>query len=132
VYVVNFTRFRVRGEPATAVIQARRACAGELVGDAHYGAGMLVELENGEWLDISIWRWQTPHERMPADSPLVEFVDRIAGPGTEIFGQESGRVVYGQPGNCCRSRSFRLDFGCVLDPLRREGEPHCPTRGGLT
>ena len=88
---VHFTRFRVRSEDPEPVLKARRAWSSACHGDERFRGGLLVALEDGEWLDISVWE-QTP----PADGggqqqgPPLDFMDRVAGVGTEFLGQECG------------------------------------------
>ena len=91
---VHFTRFRVRGEDPEPVLKARRAWTVASHGDERFRGGLLVALEDREWLDISVWE-QTPLPGRggPPQSPPLDFMDRVVGVGTEILGQECGLLA---------------------------------------
>jgi hypothetical protein len=91
---VHFTRFRVRCEDPEPVLKERRAWSSACHGDERFRGGLLVALEGGEWLDITVWE-QTPpldHGGQPQAPPL-DFLDRVGGLGTEILGQECGLLA---------------------------------------
>jgi hypothetical protein len=104
VEVVSFTRFRVRAELPDEVLDARRAWAAECLGCEQFRGAILIVLEEGEWLDVSIW------DQPPADGPTrppeppIDFIDRIDDPDTEILGQESGRLACGDLADESRPR----------------------------
>lgn len=76
------------------MLEARRAWTSECEAYEHFRGGLLVALEDGEWLDISIWERPRPLDgRGPDEPPIVDFMDRVDGPGMEILGQESGVVA---------------------------------------
>ena len=91
---VHFTRFRVRHEDPEPVLEARRAWSSACEGDKRFRGGLLVALEDGEWLDISVWE-QTPLPGRggPPQAPPLDFMDRVVGVGTEILGQECGLLA---------------------------------------
>jgi hypothetical protein len=88
-YLVEFTRFRIRGQDDEPLLQAHRAWSAECSASDRFRGGLLVALEDGEWLDIAIWRRDTE-----ASSSLGgarhELVDQIDWAGTEILGLETG------------------------------------------
>jgi hypothetical protein len=94
--IVCFTRFHVRGEPLEPMLEARRAWTSDCEACDAFRGGLLVALADGDWLDISIWDPpETEDVERLTDTSLVEFVDRIGGPGAEILGQESGVLALG-------------------------------------
>ena len=93
---VNFTRFRVRGELPDALLDARRAWTAECQGCDRFRGAMLIALEEGEWLDISIWDQPSADGAARPPEPPIDFIDRIEDRGTEILGQESGRLACGE------------------------------------
>jgi hypothetical protein len=90
----QFTRFRVRRETVPSVLDARRAWVTEAQACQSFRGGLLVALEDGEWLDVSIWDLAPPGVQAGAKpSAGAEFVDRIDSRHVEILGQESGTVT---------------------------------------
>jgi hypothetical protein len=88
-YLVDFTRFRVREDDQEPLLQAHRAWRAECSASDRFRGGLLVALEDGEWLDVAIWRRDTK-----AFSSLGgarrELVDQIDWAETEILGRETG------------------------------------------
>jgi hypothetical protein len=97
-YLVNFTRFHVPDEQAEPVLSARRQWSAERTDSGPFRGGLLVALDDQEWLDIAIW--EQPDQR-PASNRLdaveSEFVDRLDGSRVEILGLESGSLVFADP-----------------------------------
>ena len=88
--VINFTRFHVRGEADEPVLEAHRAWVSQWSADERFHGGPLVVLEDGEWLDVAIWR-QLPPELARADVlPPSALLDRLEGADIEVLGQERG------------------------------------------
>jgi hypothetical protein len=97
-YLVNFTRFHVRGDHAEPVLSARREWSAERTNNDRFLGGLLVALDDEEWLDIAIW--DQPAQSPAASRPAViesEFVDRLDGSRVEILGLESGSLVFADP-----------------------------------
>ena len=91
---VHFTRFRVRSEDPEPVLKARRAWTVASHGDERFRGGLLVALEDREWLDISVWEQTPPPDRGGRpQAPPLDFMDRVGGLGTEILGQECGLLA---------------------------------------
>ena len=97
-YLVNFTRFHVRGAHAPPVLVARRRWSAEFRENERFHGGLLVALEGHEWLDIAIWE-QPPDARAAGRDafPDSEFVDRLNSPRVEILGLETGSLVFADP-----------------------------------
>lgn len=88
-YLVDFTRFRVRGEAQEPLLRAHRAWMAECAASDRFRGGLLVALDDGEWLDVAIWRSQAVDRRSPRDA-RCELVDQIDWADPEILGQETG------------------------------------------
>jgi hypothetical protein len=86
----------VRGETRQPVLEAHRALISECSEHARFRGGLLVELEDGEWLDVAIWN-QEADRSGPARVSLCDLVDRIDWADTEILGQETGSLAGGCP-----------------------------------
>ena len=62
----------------------------------HVG-GLLVAFDDDEWLEITVWDEVLPREPASSDGAGIAFVDTIAGPRTEIVGQETGELALVDP-----------------------------------
>jgi len=87
---VEFLRFRIDARRSGALLDARDGAVQALRTRPGFVAAYLVELEHGEWLDVTIWDGtesgmaSTPHA---ADVPAITaYADLI----TEVLGEEHG------------------------------------------
>jgi hypothetical protein len=94
---VEFVRFRVHPEETSSVLDARRAWSAARRGGDQYLGGLLVALDEDEWLEITVWDEVLPREPASSDGAGIAFVDTIAGPRTEIVGQETGELALVDP-----------------------------------
>jgi hypothetical protein len=97
-YLVNFTRFHLRDEHADSVLSARRRWGHDHKCNDRFRGGLLVALDDGEWLDIAIWeRPDRPEAALLDRAAPNEFVDRLDGMLVEILGLETGTLMHADP-----------------------------------
>jgi hypothetical protein len=94
---VEFVRFHVHPEETSSVLEARRAWSAAQRGGDEYLGGLLVAFDDDEWLEITVWDEALPREPGFTDPVGAGFVDGIAGPRTEIVGQETGGLALVDP-----------------------------------
>jgi hypothetical protein len=97
-YLVNFTRFQVRDERLEPVLSARREWSATRTDSGRFRGGLLVVLDDEEWLDIAIW--EQPERSSASRGPTAvesEFVDQLDGSRVEILGLETGSLVFADP-----------------------------------
>jgi hypothetical protein len=88
--IINFTRFYVRGEADEPVLEAHRAWVSESSSNERFQGGVLVALEDGDWLDVAIWSQPAPDLARVDELPPTALLDRFDGADIEILGQERG------------------------------------------
>ena len=95
---VEFLRFRIDARRSDALIDARDGAVQALRTRPGFMAAYLVELEHGEWLDVTIWDGAESGMASPpraADSPaMAAYADLI----TEVLGEERGVLRRGERG----------------------------------
>jgi hypothetical protein len=96
---VDFLRFRIDARRSDALIDARDGAVQALRTRPGFMAAYLVELEHGEWLDVTIWeRAESGNASLPraTDGPaMAAYADLI----TEILGEERGVLRQGDRGS---------------------------------
>ena len=94
---VEFVRFHLHPDETPSVLEARRAWSAARRGGGQYLGGLLVAFNDDEWLEITVWEEALPREPVSTDGAGAGFLDGIAGPGTEIVGQETGDLALVDP-----------------------------------
>jgi hypothetical protein len=94
---VEFVRFHVHPDETSSVLEARRAWSAAHRGGEGYLGGLLVAFDDDEWLEITVWDEALPRDPGSTDRAGAGFVDGIAGPRTEIVGQETGDLALVDP-----------------------------------
>jgi hypothetical protein len=94
---VEFVRFHVHPDETSSVLEARRAWSAAHQGGDQYLSGLLVAFDDDEWLEITVWDEAPPREPVSTDGARAGFVDGIAGPRTEVVGQETGDLALVDP-----------------------------------
>ena len=87
---VEFLRFRIDTRRSDALLDARDGAVQALRTRPGFVAAYLVELEHGEWLDVTIWDGT---ESGMASTPRAADVPAIAAYAdliTEVLGEEHG------------------------------------------
>lgn len=94
---VQFLRFRVPSGGEARLVEAHKAdiesCRASYQA---FRAGLLVRLEDGDWLDISVWDGGADGDVQPGYLPLgarTNFIGQLDG----LLGDESGVLVSGFP-----------------------------------
>jgi hypothetical protein len=95
---VEFLRFRIDARRSGALLDARDGAVRALRTRSGFVAAYLVELEHGEWLDVTIWDGAQSGTASPpcaADGPaMAAYADLI----TEVLGEERGVLRRGARG----------------------------------
>ena len=92
---VDFVRFRVSPSRAESLLSARAGAIEAFRSRRSLRAAYLVELERGEWLDVTVWDGDeaaTESFSTGADLPeVVGYVDYMS----EVLGEERGVLIDG-------------------------------------
>jgi hypothetical protein len=92
---VDFVRFRVSPTGAESLLSARAGAIEAFRSRRGLRAAYLVELEEGEWLDVIVWdgdEGASDSFKTGADLPeVVGYLDHM----TEVLGEERGILIDG-------------------------------------
>ena len=90
---VQFLRFRLPPGGETRLLEAHRAGVESCrTSYEAFRAGFLVRLEDGDWLDISVWDGPPDGDDQPDYPPLgarTDFISQLDG----LLGDENGLLV---------------------------------------
>jgi hypothetical protein len=95
---VEFLRFRIDARRSDALLDARDGAVQALRIHPGFVAAYLVELEHGEWLDVTVWDGPESEMASPPHAAVGPAMAAYADLITEVLGEERGLLRGGGRG----------------------------------